>query len=145
MAYTGPLEDRVAIRELIEIYGDAVIRNDATAWGSVWAEDAYWALPEFEGHEEFIGREAIVAGWKWSMDLFGDADPSKPAMIYIGTPGAIEVDGNKATARVYTSEIYKLPGTDTEIRTRGQYDDELAKIDGQWLFTKRIYRVLHRS
>ena len=69
----------------------------------------------------------------------------KPAMIYIATPGAIEVDGDRATARVYTSEIYRVPGTDTELRVRGQYDDELARIDGKWLFTKRIYRTLHTA
>ena len=39
MAFTGPLEDRIAIRELLETYADAVCRVDAEAWGSTWAED----------------------------------------------------------------------------------------------------------
>jgi len=147
MAYTGPLADRIEIRELIEAYSDAVMRGDAEDWGKVWAEDAYWALPEYPGHEEFIGRDAIVAGWTWSMAQFGAAreQGGKPAMIYIGTPGAIEVEGDRATARVYTSEIYRIPGTENEVRVRGQYDDELARIDGKWLFTKRIYRTLHSA
>jgi ketosteroid isomerase-like protein len=145
MAFTGPLEDRLAIRELIETYGDAVMVRDAEAWGKVWAEDAYWSLPEFKDHEEFIGREAIVAGWVMSMSVYASlTDFSKP-MIYIGTPGAIEVKGDRATSRVYTSEIYNDPATGREIRVRGRYDDELAKIDGHWLFTKRIYRTIHVS
>lgn len=145
MAFTGPLADRVEIRELIEVYADAVMRGDAEEWGTVWAEDAFWSLPEFPGLEAFHGREAIVAGWVRSMADFGKAreEGGKPVMIYIATPGAINVDGDRATARVYTSEIFTVPGTDKEIRTRGQYDDELARIDGKWLFTKRIYRVLH--
>ena len=69
----------------------------------------------------------------------------KPAMIYIATPGAIEVDGDRATARVYTSEIYSVPGSDTELRVRSQYDAALSWIDDHRLFTKRIYRTLHTA
>jgi ketosteroid isomerase-like protein len=147
MAFTGPLQDRIEIRELIEIYSDAVMRGDADAWSTVWAKDAYWALPEYPGHEEFIGRDAIVAGWKWSMANYAKsaAAGEPPSMIYVSTPGAIEVNGDRATARVYTSEIYTFPGATQESRVRGRYDDELARIDGRWLFTKRIYKTLHKS
>ncbi|MFA7440830.1 MAG: nuclear transport factor 2 family protein [Sphingomonadaceae bacterium] len=147
MAYSGPIQDRLEIRELIEAYGDAVMRGDANDWAKVWAEDAYWALPEFPGHEEFIGREAIVAGWQWSMDNYGEVKEAggRPVMIYVSTPGEIVVDGDRAVARAYTSEIYKFPGSDTYSRIRGRYDDELARIDGKWLFTKRIYHLLHKD
>jgi len=47
MSFSGPAEDRLAIRELIEAYADAVTRNDATAWIATWAEDSIWSLPEF--------------------------------------------------------------------------------------------------
>ncbi len=143
MPYHGPHQDRVEIRELIETYADAVMRGDPVDWASVWADDSYWSLPDFPGLEEFVGKDAIVAGWVKSIEDFGDAEPGKPKMIYIATPGAIEVDGDRATARVYTSEIFTIPGTDNEVRVRGQYDDELARIDGRWLFTKRVYRLLH--
>ena len=42
MPFTGPAEDRLAIRELVDSYGDAVYRHDAQAWGANWAEDAVW-------------------------------------------------------------------------------------------------------
>ena len=145
MPFTGPFEDRIEIRELIEAYGDAVMVRDADAWGDVWAEDAYWSLPEVPGHEEFIGRDAIVKGWVDSMTQYASMTDYAEPTIYIATPGAIEVNGLTATARVYTSEIYKNPDSGTEIRVRGQYDDELGKIDGRWLFTKRIYKILHVS
>lgn len=143
MPFTGPLEDRILIRELIEAYADAVMIRDADAWGAVWAEDAYWSLPEVPGHEEFIGREAIVNGWVASMTQYASMTDYAEPMIYIATPGAIEVTGDTATARVYTSEIYKDPDSGKEIRVRGRYDDELRKRDGQWLFTRRIYRIVH--
>ena len=143
MAYTGPLEDRLEIRELIEAYADAVMIRDAEAWGQVWAKDAYWSLPEVPGHEEFRGRNAIVKGWVDSMTQYASMTDYGEPMIYIATPGAIEVDGDEATSRVYTSEIYKDAKTKNEIRVRGQYDDQLRRIDGHWLYTRRIYKILH--
>ena len=134
MAFTGPFEDRLAIREAMEHYADAVMQRDAAAWAEVWAEDAFWSLPEFPGLEAHTGKQAIVAAWAASM---GDY----PGLAYIATPGAIVVDGDRATARTYTSEVFPLPEGGIT-RVRGQYDDELAKIGGRWLFTRRVYRVV---
>ncbi len=47
MPFTGPAEDRLAIRELLEAYADAVNRCDAVGWGATWAEDAEWSLPDY--------------------------------------------------------------------------------------------------
>ncbi len=134
MSFTGPMEDRLAIRELIEHYADAVMQRDPESWGEVWAEDAFWSLPEFEGLEGFHGRDNIVQGWIGAM---GDY----PGLVYIATPGAINVDGDRATARTYTSEIF--PGPDgNQLRVRGQYDDELRREGDRWLFTSRIYKTI---
>ncbi len=134
MAFTGPMEDRQAIRELMEHYADAVMQRNPEAWAQVWAEDAFWSLPEFEGLEEFRGRDNIVQGWIGAM---GDY----PDMVYLATPGAIEVDGDSAVARAYTIEVF--PGPDGGVlRVHGQYDDKLEKRDGRWWFTSRIYRTI---
>jgi len=37
MAFTGPFEDRLEIRELLETYSDAVCKVDADAWAATWA------------------------------------------------------------------------------------------------------------
>jgi len=145
VAFTGPFADRLAIRELIEVYADAVIRRDADLWASVWAEDAWWALPDYPGLEGFRGRDAIRAGWLQGMDAYAPPTDRLPGMIYIATPGAIEVEGDRATARVWTSEIFRDPASGAEIRVRGRYDDELARIDGAWAFTTRVYRQIHRD
>ncbi|MDX3899132.1 MAG: nuclear transport factor 2 family protein [Sphingobium sp.] len=137
------MEDRIAIRELIDIYSDAVMIRDAEAWGAVWAKDSYWSLPDFKDHEEFVGREAIVEGWVMSMSRYSSMTDFSDPMIYAAQPGSIEIEGDKAKARVFTSEIYRDPDTGTVHRVRGRYDDELARIDGDWKFTKRVYRLLH--
>lgn len=144
MAFSGPFEDRMTIRELMETYAHGVMNRDAEIWGSVWAEDAYWALPEYPDLGGFDGKPAIVAGWVESMKHYGLANNTRP-MVYVMTPGAIEVDGDRATAVAYTSEIYDDPQSGATIRARGRYDDELRRIDGQWLFTRREYRIMHAA
>lgn len=142
MPYTGPLEDRILIRELMETYAHAVMTKDAELWATAWADDAYWALPEFPDLGGFSGKETIVSAWVESMKAYGLDGCTKP-MVYIATPGSIEVDGDSAKAVCYTSEIFEEPGTGDLKRVRGRYDDVLAKIDGRWLFTRREYRIFY--
>ena len=40
MAFNGPVEDKLAIHELVMVYGDAVTRKDSDDWGSTWDEKA---------------------------------------------------------------------------------------------------------
>jgi ketosteroid isomerase-like protein len=137
MSYTGPVEDRLAIRELMEAYADAVCRVDAEDWGATWAEDAVWELPDYPQIGSMTGRKAIVEGWKAAMTHY-------PGIIFVATPGSIEVTGEKAVARCYTSEVYNDASGVTK-RDRGKYDDVLVKRGGQWLFHKRVFRNIHRE
>jgi len=129
--YDGPLEDRIAIRERIEAYSDAVFRHDADDWIANWSEGAVWSLPGFE----VSGRDQIKAAWIQAMSGFRLA-------AFFASPGAIVVRGDRAEVRVYTQEILSLADGGLR-RIVGAYDDELAKVDGAWLFRKRIYRILH--
>lgn len=144
VAFTGPIEDRLLIRETMETYAHGVMTRNAEIWGSTWAEDAYWALPEYPDLGGFTGKQAIVAGWVESMKHYGLEGSTKP-MIYVAHPGEIHVDGDHAAGISYTSEIYQDPATKKILRVRGRYVDELAKIDGKWLFTRREYTTMHVS
>jgi len=135
MAFSGPIEDRLAIRELMDIYADAVNQRDAELWGSTWAEGSSWKLPVIPGMENVSGKENIVAAWNAGMAMF-------PFIFMSISVGDIQVDGDRATARAYTTEVgTTLDGT--EIRPRGQYDDKLIKVDGKWLFIERIFNSLY--
>ena len=135
MAFSGPIEDRLAIRELMDIYADAVNQRDAELWGSTWAEGSSWKLPVIPGMENVAGKENIVAAWNAGMAMF-------PFIFMSISVGDIQVDGDRATARAYTTEVgTTLDGT--EIRPRGQYDDKLIKVDGEWLFIQRIFNSLY--
>jgi len=135
MSNTGSAEDRLAIRELLDLYADAVNQRDAEAWGATWSEDSEWNLTVVPGMECIKGREAIVSGWVESMKLF-------PFVHMLCSVGNINVDGDRATMRSYTAEVAVLQNGE-EIRPRGQYDDELVKVNGQWLFKRRAFKVLH--
>lgn len=141
MPFTGPLEDRLAIRELMDTHAHGVMTKDPELWGSIWAKDAYWELPEYPDLGGFDGKDAIVSGWIESMKVYGLENMTKP-MIYLMTPGSIEVNGNRAAAVAYTIEIYDDPQSGRRIHTTGRYDDQLEKRDGQWLFTRRSYRIM---
>jgi len=128
--FTGPLEDRVAIQELNGTYADGVVRIDAATWATVWADDADWDLM---GHQT-KGKDAIVAFWNGAMS-------GLEAVSFHCVPCMIEVTGNTAKSRVQTQEILK-PKDGKARHVGGLYEDELAKIDGQWLFTSRKFKII---
>jgi uncharacterized protein (TIGR02246 family) len=137
MAYEGPADDRLAIRELLESYADAVCTVDPVAWGNTWAEDGVWELPDYPEIGKITGKSNIVTAWKAAMTHY-------PGMIFIATPGAIKVNGDQAAVRSYTSEVYNDKDGITK-RDRGRYDDVLVKHDDKWLFKTRVFKNIHRE
>lgn len=129
--FTGSVEDRLAIRERIESYNDAVFRHDADDWAECWAEDAHWQV----GDHRAEGRTAIRELWLTLMAGF------EKAAMYVAH-GSVAIEGNRAQSRSYMLELLKQ--TDgTERLVSGQYDDELRRdADGAWRFVSRSYSVL---
>jgi uncharacterized protein (TIGR02246 family) len=136
MSFEGPLEDRIAIRELLEAYADAVSRCDAKDWGDLWAEDSVWSLPDYPQYPDTIGKTAIVDMWVTAMADY-------PGIMFQAWPGAITVDGDRALVRSWTSEVYDKDGK--VHRDRGRYEDICVKVDGRWLFQTRSFQNIHRQ
>lgn len=135
MSFTGATEDRLAIRELLDAYSDAVCEVDAEAWGDTWAEEGVWELPDYPEIGAVHGRTNIVASWK-------DAMTHYPGIMFVTTPGSIVVEGDRATVRCYTSEVYDDANGATH-RDRGRYEDIVVKRNGRWLFLRRRFKKLH--
>lgn len=128
--FKGPIEDRLAIRELNDTYGDGVVMMDAHVWGSVWAEDASW---DFMGMT-IEGREAIVQTWQGAMGNFDKVS-------FSCVPSMIEVNGDTAIARCQTQEVLK--GKDGSTRMiGGLYSDRLVKREGAWVYTHRAFEIV---
>lgn len=132
---SNEVADRLAIAELIATYNDAVMRLDAEAWGGTWAEDGIWSLPGMGDGIE--GREAIVATWKMAMGQF-------EFVGFFASPGPVHIDGDNARGTLYQQELL-VQKEGGERQVIGRYSDEYTKVDGQWLFKKRVYEVLRDS
>lgn len=132
MAFTGPAIDRQLIQELNAAYGDAVSRRDAADFAATWAEDAVWHLPWLDPVQ---GRDVIVSLWLEQMANY----PFHNFSFYMG---AIEVDGDRARGRVWTSElVINVKGQ--EGRVTGRYDDDYVRRDGRWLYARKAFTPLH--
>ena len=135
MPFSGPLEDRELIRELIADYCEAVNQRDEVAWGATWAEDAVWSLP-FLGIDGITGKPNIVAAWCQGMALFSFVHMMAQA-------GSIRIDGDRALVRCYTSEVTVAADSGVERRPCGRYDDVCVKRDGKWRFLSRTFTLLY--
>lgn len=131
MISSGPLEDRLAIRELVESYNDAVMRFDADAWGANWADDGVWALPQ----AEVAGKANIVPMWQQAMSNFSFVG-------FYASAGPIIVTGDTAHATWYQQEfLHQKDGVKRNMT--GQYEDDYVKKGGRWFFKKRVYKILN--
>ncbi|GLK43732.1 MULTISPECIES: nuclear transport factor 2 family protein [Novosphingobium] len=128
MQFTGPAEDRAAIRELMETYADAASRIDKAQWLDCWAPDAEWIT----SHAEVRGHEALSRTWD---DLFATME----AMVFFAMPGAIQVSGDTAKGRCHVREIARIEGKVMKFAAR--YDDELVRHGARWRFARRIYAM----
>lgn len=130
MAFTGPIEDQLAIRALNETYADAVFRRDAASWSATWAEDAEWDLLG----NVVTGREAIVQMWLGAMANY-------PFAAFFVQPGSLDVHGDEAQGVVYTQEVLEQ-ADGAVLRTVGRYVDTYGRRDGQWRFVRRSFSML---
>jgi hypothetical protein len=130
MAFEGLFEDRLALRDLLDAYADAVNRADSDAWAATWDEAGLWSLP---GLGLIEGKAKILDTWRAAMLSF-------PDIVFRAWPGAIDIHRETAAMRSYTEEIYRR---DAALhRTFGIYDDACRRIDGRWRFTERRFQPL---
>lgn len=132
MAFTGPLEDRLAIRELYDAYADGANRMDRAAWLGTWAPDAVWKTHYFERE----GLDAIAAQYDEIMAPVTTAS-------FFNQICAIEVAGDTAQARCISQERLAMPGG--SFRLTGRYEDRLQRRDGAWRFVHRAYHVMYEE
>jgi ketosteroid isomerase-like protein len=124
-------EDRVAIDDVLARYADGVNHRDADLWGSSWDDEAEWRL---FGPDPVCGRTAIVAAWTAAMAGF-------PFVVMMVSQGAVEIDGDRATGRSYSSEVART-ADGTRMRVQGSYADEYRRREGRWGFSSRTFTVL---
>ena len=137
--------DRVEIQDLQARYLFALDWQDADAYAATFTEDGVldWAGGIVKGREA-IRQE--VRGMRAYFEKREKADaPTRPARLrHFISNVVIDFDGDRATGRAYWFEL------NDDNRDRhpyvggyGHYEDELRRVDGHWLFTRRkIYNEM---
>jgi ketosteroid isomerase-like protein len=127
--FSGPVEDRLKIRERIDSYCDAVSRSALDDYLACWTEDG----ARLGEGGECRGIAELRTHWYGIWQVLSK-------MAFMAQVGAIEVTGDDARARSYCLEIMQFRGGGTH-RLIGTYDDKLRRVDGEWLFYERNYRI----
>ena len=135
--FNGPIEDRLAIRELLDSYSDAVIRRDQILWSSCWAMNASWHL----GSQIIVGRDAILSHW---IDMKANSRGIKASYTraFFNFPGAVNIDGDKAQGWSYTNELL-VDDENMTYHLNGMYSDLYVRENGQWVFEERVFAKLN--
>ncbi|GAA0270800.1 hypothetical protein GCM10009127_08670 [Alteraurantiacibacter aestuarii] len=131
-------EDRAEIEDLMARYLFAI---DYFDW------DAYIATFAPDGELEFAsgvsrGRDAIrtaVSNFSEGIGRFYHTEDGEAAKLrHVILQSSIRVEGDRAWARSLWVEMANHgPGDEMKMGTYGLYEDEMARIDGRWMFTRR--------
>lgn len=125
------LEDRLAIRELVERWSDGTNNHDWAALEALFTEDAVWDVGE-PLNFKVQGRREIVSMLREKM---------RPSQYVVQTPHAIivELRGSTASARSTIHEVCRF-ADGAGLEMMGTYFDELVKDASGWRFRRRNYR-----
>jgi hypothetical protein len=129
------LESRVAIAELVSGYAIACDEHDIERLGTQFAEDAVLDSPSkllmASGRAEILAMYVRLfkirgPGYHWTHDHFVNFDPTNP---------------DRATGLVL-SHAETCPNHEVSLSAM-RYEDEYCKMDGRWVFQKRILKFLY--
>ncbi|HKE84844.1 MAG TPA: nuclear transport factor 2 family protein [Vicinamibacterales bacterium] len=128
-------EDRAAVEDLQARYLFAMDFGDPDLYVTTFTEDGVLDI----GNGEIRGRKAIhdvIAKIPNSRTTENGLRPASGRHNISNI--ALKVNGNKATGRAYW---FHYSNTNPERKSvfdgYGHYEDELVKVNGQWLFSKR--------
>ncbi len=143
-ALAGYAEDRAEIENLSNRYMVAVDAGDMDTVMATWADDGVlvWAEGEVRGK---AGIRKAMAGFSGARAASVPADAKTwPRSRHFILNHVIDVIGDTAKTIAYWFEITNnTPQKDVQLVFFGHYEDELARRNGHWLFTKR--RVYNES
>ena len=138
----GYAEDRAAIEDLMARYLFALDYNDLDTFIDMFTDDAVFDF----ARGRIAGKANILEAVKNFKARIGehykDEDGNPAVLRHVLAHTAIRVAGDRAWTRAQWFEMANDgPGKSLKMGTFGIYEDQLRKVDGQWLFSER--RILN--
>ena len=138
--------DRLAIQDLIYRYSDAVTRADWRQCEAVFVADAVWEAPllgmRYESRDAFLATLRATT----TFDVLIQT-PHSPVITLTGADRAQATTTIHEVNRGVTqteSELGQV-GAELNVDTYGIYYDDVARIDGEWKFTHRLFVPFYLS
>jgi len=133
-------EDRAQIENLQARYLFALDFFDMDTYVSTFTEDGILDIIEYKVQ----GREEIRKSLEESRAVFdpaseGEKGPYRATGRHNITNIVLKIDGDKAVGRAYWFHYgNNNPERKAAVDGYGHYEDEMVKVNGQWLFSKRV-------
>ena len=130
--------DRAEIRDLMARYLFAMDYHDADVYAGCFTEDGVldYAMGQLEGRAA-IRAEALVFKDKVG-EIFKDWQGNPAKLRHAINQQAIRIKGDRAWNTGFWFEMTNGgPEGSLALPSYGTYEDELARVDGRWLFKRR--------
>ena len=117
-------EDRQEILELAARYNHAIDAGDAAAWAATFTTDGV-----------FESAQATPQGTDALTEFAAGFGQAVPGGRHWTNNHVVDGDGDSAIHTCYLNLMSVQDGV--KVLATGLYKDELTKLDGKWLYTKR--------
>ena len=136
-------QDRAEIEDLMARYLFAIDYHDWDAYAATFTEDGELEFARGTSRGRAAIRETVKAfAEDVVVKFYHTEDGAVAALRHVILQSAIRVEGQRAWARSLWLEMANHgPGETMKMGTYGLYEDDLAKVDGRWLFSRR--RILN--
>ena len=132
--------DRLAVRELIEVYAHCADRRDAKGQMALFTADTHFVVymdaKDPKPSQELHSREALAP-------VFAGLNQYAATMHFIGQSTIFSLSGDRATGEAYCiAHHLTVDGEKRRMMVAYlRYLDAFVKIDGAWLFSERLLYV----
>jgi ketosteroid isomerase-like protein len=132
--------DRLAIRELVEAYAHCADRRDASGQMSLFAPDTHFVVhmnaKDPTPSQELHSREALAP-------VFAELNKYDATTHFVGQSTIFTLTDDRATGETYClAHHVTVDGARRRLMVASlRYLDTFAKMDGAWLFAKRLLYV----
>ena len=132
---TTPDAEEALIRSARQLSNEAIAKKDTAVLASVWASD----------YHVVTSRNFEASGRIANRDWFASQYTSKPDVIYVRTPEAIQVFSKWNMASENGTWVGRWTDNGESCELSGSYFAKWHKINGRWLIRAEIFVPLRCS